>query len=57
MIDLLVKVAVNAAALLVAANFVPDFKLVFHTDKPEDWLRSSSSPSSSPSSTATSSRS
>ena len=39
MIDLLVKVAVNAAALLAAANVVPEFKLVFQTDKPEDWLK------------------
>ncbi len=39
MLDLVVKVAVNAAALLVAANLVPEFKLVFQTDKPEDWLK------------------
>jgi putative membrane protein len=39
MIDLLVKVAVNAAALLAAANIVPDFKFVFHTDRPEDWIK------------------
>lgn len=39
MIDLLVKVVVNAAALLVAANVVPEFKLVFQADKPEDWLK------------------
>jgi putative membrane protein len=39
MIDLLVKVAVNAVALLAAANLVPDFKFVFHTDKPEDWVK------------------
>jgi len=39
MIDLLVKVAVNAAALLVAANVVPDFVLKFGKDKPEDWLQ------------------
>jgi putative membrane protein len=39
MIDLLVKVAVNAAALLVAANVVPEFSLVFKTDKPEDWIQ------------------
>jgi putative membrane protein len=39
MIDLLVKVAVNAVALLVAANVVPEFSLVFHTDKPEDWVQ------------------
>jgi putative membrane protein len=39
MIDLLVKVAVNAAALLVAANFVPDFVLKFDKGKPEEWLQ------------------
>ncbi|MGD0862202.1 MAG: phage holin family protein [Candidatus Limnocylindrales bacterium] len=40
MIDLLVKVAVNAVALLAAANVVPEFRLGgFHTDKPEDWLQ------------------
>ena len=39
MIDLLVKVAVNAAALLAAANVVPEFKLIFHNDKPEDWVK------------------
>jgi putative membrane protein len=39
MLDLLFKVAVNAAALLAAANFVPEFKLVFRTDKPEDWIK------------------
>jgi putative membrane protein len=40
MIDLVIKVAVNAAALLVAANVVPEFKLGgFHADKPEDWLQ------------------
>jgi putative membrane protein len=39
MIDLLVKVVVNAVALLAAANVVPEFKLVFQTDKPEDWLK------------------
>jgi putative membrane protein len=39
MIDLLVKVGVNAVALLAAANVVPEFKLVFQTDKPEDWLK------------------
>jgi putative membrane protein len=39
MLDLVVKVAVNAAALLVAANVVPEFTLSFHTDKPEDWLK------------------
>jgi putative membrane protein len=39
MIDLLVKVGVNAVALLAAANVVPEFRLVFQTDKPEDWLK------------------
>jgi putative membrane protein len=39
MIDLIVKVAVNAAALLVAANFVPDFVLRFDKGKPEDWVQ------------------
>jgi putative membrane protein len=39
MIDLIVKVAVNAAALLVAANFVPEFVLKFDRGKPEDWLQ------------------
>jgi putative membrane protein len=26
-------------ALLVAANVVPEFKLAFQTNKPEDWLK------------------
>jgi len=39
MVDLVVKVAVNAAALLVAANFVPEFVLKFNKDKPEDWVQ------------------
>jgi putative membrane protein len=39
MINLAFKVAVNAAALLVAANVVPEFHLAFKTDKPEDWLK------------------
>lgn len=39
MLDLLVKVVVNAVALLVAANIVPDFVLKFGRDKPEDWLQ------------------
>jgi putative membrane protein len=39
MLELVVKVAVNAAALLVAANIVPDFRFIFHSDKPEDWLK------------------
>jgi len=38
MLDLVVKVAVNAVALLVAANVVPEFRLDFQTNKPEDWL-------------------
>jgi len=37
--DLLFKVAVNAAALLAAANVVPEFHLVFRNDKPEDWAK------------------
>jgi len=40
MIDLAIKVAVNAVALLAAANVVPEFKLGgFHVDRPEDWLQ------------------
>jgi putative membrane protein len=39
MLDLVLKVAVNAVALLVAANVVPEFKLAFQTNKPEDWLK------------------
>jgi putative membrane protein len=39
MLDLVVKVVVNAAALLVAAVVVPEFTLSFRTDKPEDWLK------------------
>jgi len=38
MLDLAIKVAVNAVALLAAANVVPEFKLVFQ-NKPEDWLK------------------
>jgi putative membrane protein len=38
-IDLLVKIGVNAVALLAAANIVPEFRLVFDTSKPEDWLK------------------
>lgn len=38
MLDLVVKIVVNAVALLVAANVVPEFRLVFQTNKPEDWL-------------------
>jgi putative membrane protein len=37
MVDLLVKVGVNAVALLVAATFVPDVRLN-PRDKLEDWL-------------------
>ena len=39
MLELVIKVAVNAAALLAAALVVPDFRFLFHTDKPEDWLK------------------
>lgn len=39
MIDLLFKVAVNAVALLAAANVVPEFTLKFQNDKPEDWAK------------------
>ncbi len=39
MLDLIIKVAINAAALLVAANFVPEFVLKFGKDKPEDWIQ------------------
>src|ERR1035437_10050297 len=39
MLELVIKVAVNAAALLTAALVVPDFRFLFHTDKPEDWLK------------------
>jgi putative membrane protein len=39
MIDLAIKVAVNAVALLAAANLVPDFRFFFHTDRPEDWFK------------------
>jgi putative membrane protein len=39
MINLLLKVAVNAAALLAAANVVPEFNLRFQNDKPEDWAK------------------
>ena len=38
MIDLAIKVAVNAVALLAAANFVPEFKLIYRNN-PEDWLK------------------
>jgi len=39
MLDLVIKVAINAAALLVAANVVPEFVLKFGKDKPEEWLQ------------------
>ena len=39
MIDLLVKIGVNAVALLAAAQVVPEFRLIFDTGKPEDWLK------------------
>ena len=38
MLDLAIKVAINAAALIVAANFVPQFVLKFGRDKPEEWV-------------------
>ena len=37
MLDLLIKVGVNAVALVVAATFVPDVRLT-PRDKPEDWV-------------------
>jgi putative membrane protein len=39
MLDLLIKVAVNAVALLAAANVVPEFSLKFHNDQPADWAK------------------
>ena len=39
MIDLLVKVGVNAVALLAAANVVPEFNLVFDSGRVEDWAK------------------
>ncbi len=39
MFDLLVKIAVNAVALLAAANVVPEFRLVFDKGKPDDWAK------------------
>ncbi len=39
MTELFIKVIVNGAALLVAANVVPEFRLVFSTNKPEDWIK------------------
>ena len=39
MVELLVKVVVNGAALLAAANLVPEFRMVFSTNKPEDWIQ------------------
>jgi putative membrane protein len=38
-IDLLVKIGVNAVALLAAANVVPQFRLIFDTSKPDDWAK------------------
>jgi putative membrane protein len=38
-IDLLVKIGVNAVALLAAANVVPEFRLIFDTGKPDDWAK------------------
>jgi putative membrane protein len=39
MIHLAFKMAVNTAALLVAANVVPEFNLTFKNDRPEDWAK------------------
>ena len=39
MINLAFKIAVNTAALLVAANVVPEFNLAFKNDKVEDWAK------------------
>ncbi len=39
MLDLLFKVAVNAAALLAAAVVVPEFRLVFDHNRVEDWAK------------------
>jgi putative membrane protein len=39
MLDLLFKVAVNAVALLAAANVVPEFNLAFRNDQPGDWAK------------------
>jgi putative membrane protein len=39
MTELFIKVVVNGAALLAAANIVPEFRMVFSTSKPEDWLK------------------
>jgi putative membrane protein len=39
MTELFIKIVVNAAALLAAANVVPEFRLSFATNKPEDWIK------------------
>jgi putative membrane protein len=39
MTELFIKVVVNGAALLAAANVVPEFRLVFSTGKVEDWVK------------------
>jgi len=39
MINLAFKIAVNTAALLAAANVVPEFKLAFRSDSAEDWAK------------------
>jgi putative membrane protein len=39
MINLAFKIAVNTAALLAAANVVPEFNLTFKSDKAEDWAK------------------
>ncbi len=39
MSELIIKVLVNGAALLAAANVVPEFRIVFDTHKVEDWIK------------------
>jgi putative membrane protein len=39
MINLAFKIAVNTAALLAAANVVPEFNLAFRNDSAEDWAK------------------
>ena len=39
MIDLLVKVGINAAALLAAAMVVPEVHLAFNSGRAEDWAK------------------
>jgi len=39
MINLVFKIAVNTAALLTAANIVPEFNLSFQKDSVEDWAK------------------